>query len=265
MAVPSERCYECGCTARQDASKPYCTDCGHRRDAHALVCGHCKELLGDSTAFCEHCGTRIERVPAGTGGPAGAPAAPTAAAQAAPPPPSAAPSRSSSSACTLCDCVTYRFVLAEGACGTCGHEAAAHNLSAADVAALGRGEPIAQTTSRGAGTIPPPASGRSAPTPLPRELPVSARPLAVAPKGLIAAAWVAGIFAALSIVVGIAAYSDSSNQTTTFGGQVQDAANTAALIGGIGIGAFWLMVCCFCAGLHGHLDRIARATIERGS
>jgi hypothetical protein len=240
MATPSVRCYECGCSAPQNPAKLYCMSCGHRAERHPLVCGACAEPLGDAPAFCEHCGAPIERADApAVAEPLSSPA-PTASGSATPnrsassepePEPAAFSGPRGQHACKLCGCTGFQPVAVGLRCGACGHESAAHNLTLAGVAELRR-----------------------------RAVPVGVihKPVARTPQGLIGAAWIAGIFAGLSLLFGIAGYANSTSDTNSFG---QSATNAGLLIGGIGIGAFWFMVCVFCVGLHGHLDRLARIAL----
>ena len=82
------------------------------------------------------------------------------------------------------------------------------------------------------------------------------KPLSVTPGGLVTAGWVAGIFAVLSVIGGVIAYENSGLYIPVTGQTIGK--QSAYILSGVAIGSFWAMIAVFCAGLHGHLDRIAR-------
>jgi hypothetical protein len=255
MAVSSCRCEECGCTAPQNPTLAYCTTCGHHRDRHAQLCGRCRQQLDENAAFCAHCGEPVTPPDV--------------------PDPSPEQPRNDSihpNRCTLCACPQFQLSTSGSGCARCLHPAVTHGLSSEHVEELRARErppapaPAPVKSPRTPG-LPPraPAGPRAAPRAATRAPLV--RSTSFVPKGLIVAAWIAGIFGAIALVVGLIAASDASSSSTStdvFGNTTSSgsSAGWGIFIVFAGVAAAWFMVCAFCAGLHGHLDRLARISFE---
>jgi hypothetical protein len=162
-------------------------------------------------------------------------------------------------------------------CGTCGTPRAAAEPAGGDTAVPVIFIDEAATVSPASFPPPvagpdtgfsPPVAGEPAPRPTGPPPTVAApavrvpRPLAFAPNGLVFAAVVAGVFAVLSVIGGLVAW-DDSGVNVGYGETIGK--NAGFIVWGIAVGALWAMVCVFCAGLHSHLDRLARIMLASPS